>query len=93
MLVLPVRSIVRSEISDGQLFSFDVCALYTFHCAICISMLGKIVYVHVLVPSPVAQSVECLLRGTGGHRVDPGPRHTNIVKNGTSCSSLGTQTY
>ena len=24
---------------------------------------------------------------------DPGPRHTKVVKNGTSCSSLGTQTY
>ena len=24
---------------------------------------------------------------------EPGPRHTKVVKNGTSCSSLGTQTY
>ena len=24
---------------------------------------------------------------------DPGPRHTKFVKNGTSCSSRGTQTY
>ena len=31
--------------------------------------------------------------GTGGHGIDPGPRHTKVVKNGTSCSSLGTQTY
>ena len=31
--------------------------------------------------------------GTGGHGFDPGPRHTKVVKNGTSCSSLGTQTY
>ena len=30
-------------------------------------------------------------RGTGGHGFDPGPRHTSR-KNGTSCSSLGTQT-
>ena len=29
-------------------------------------------------------------RGPG---FDPGPRHTKVVKNGTSCSSLGTQTY
>ena len=28
-----------------------------------------------------------------GHGFDPGPRHTKVVKNGTSCSSLGTQTY
>ena len=28
----------------------------------------------------------------GGHGFDPGPRHTKGVKNGTSCSSLGTQT-
>ena len=27
------------------------------------------------------------------HGFDPGPRHTKVVKNGTSCSSLGTQTY
>ena len=33
------------------------------------------------------------LRGTGGHGFDPGPRHTKVVKNGTSCSSLGTQIY
>ena len=31
--------------------------------------------------------------GTGGHGFDPGPWHTKVVKNGTSCSSLGTQTY
>ena len=41
----------------------------------------------------IAQLVECPLRGTGGHGFDPGPRHTKVVKNGTSCSSLGTQTY
>ena len=28
-----------------------------------------------------------------GHGFDPGPRHTKVVKNGTSCSSLGTQIY
>ena len=32
-------------------------------------------------------------RGTGGQGFDPGPRHTKVVKNGTNCSSLGTQTY
>ena len=35
----------------------------------------------------------CLLQGTGGPGFDPGPRHTKVVKNGTSCSSLGTQIY
>ena len=45
------------------------------------------------VPDPIAQLVECPLRGTGGHGFDPGPRHTKVVKNGTSCSSLGTQIY
>ena len=33
------------------------------------------------------------IQGTGGHGFDPGPRHTKVVKNGTSCSSLGIQTY
>ena len=46
-----------------------------------------------LKPVPIAQLVECPLRGTGGHGFDPGPRHTKVVKNGTSCSSLGIQTY
>ena len=44
-------------------------------------------------PAPIAQLVECPLRGTGGPGFDPGPRHTKVVKNGASCSSLGTQTY
>ena len=35
----------------------------------------------------------CPLQGTGGHEFDPGPRHTKVVNNGTSCSSLGTQIY
>ena len=50
-------------------------------------------YTHRILSAPVAQSVECPLRGTGGHAFDPGPRHTKVVKNGTSCSSLGTPTY
>ena len=45
------------------------------------------------IPAPIAQLVECPLRGKGGHGFDPGPRHTKVVKNGTSCSSLGTQIY
>ena len=44
-------------------------------------------------PAPIAQLVECPLRGTGSHGFDPGSRHTKVVKNGTRCSSLGTQTY
>ena len=35
----------------------------------------------------------CPLRGTGGPGLDPGPRHTKVVKNGTSWSLLGTQIY
>ena len=38
-------------------------------------------------------SVECLLRGMGGYEFAPGPRHIKVVKNGTSCTSPGTQTY
>ena len=37
--------------------------------------------------------LECPLGGTGGHGFDPGPLHTKVVKNGTSCSSLSTQIY
>ena len=39
--------------------------------------------------------VEYPLRGMGawGHRFDSRPWHTEVVKNGTSCSSFGTQTY
>ena len=44
-------------------------------------------------PAPIAKLIECPLRGTGGHGFDPGLRHTKVVKNGTSCSSLGTQVY
>ena len=46
-----------------------------------------------VIPAPVAQSVESPFRGTGGYGFDRGPRHTKVVKNGTSCSSLGIQTY
>ena len=34
-----------------------------------------------------------VLDSTGGHGFDPGPRRTKVIKNGPSCSSLGTQTY
>ena len=46
-----------------------------------------------VLPAPVAQVVECPLRGTGGCGFDPQPRHIKVVKTGTSCSSLGTQNY
>ena len=46
-----------------------------------------------LLPAPVAQVVECPIRGTEGHGFDPGPRHIKVVKNSTSRSSLGTQIY
>ena len=46
-----------------------------------------------LLPALIAQLVECPLREMGGHGFDPGPRHTKVVKNGTNCSSFGTQTY
>ena len=48
-------------------------------------------YTHI--PAPVALLVECPHQGMGGHGYDPGPPHTKVVKNGTSCSLLGTQTY
>ena len=38
-------------------------------------------------------SVECLLRGMGGYEFARRPRHIKVVKNGTSCTSPGTQTY
>ena len=44
-------------------------------------------------PAPIAQLVECPLRGTGGHGFDLGPRYIKVVKHCTSCSSLGTQIY
>ena len=37
-------------------------------------------YIHTK-PAPIAQLVECPLRGTGGHGFDPGLRHTKVVKN------------
>ena len=45
------------------------------------------------ITAAVAQVLECPLQGTGGHGFDSGPRHTKVVNSGTSCSSLGTQTY
>ena len=38
--------------------------------------------------APVAQLVECLLRGKGGHGFDPGPRHTKVIKNAALCLAL-----
>ena len=65
----------------------EIAVLYIKHtCTRTISL-------HFFLPAPVAQVLECPLWGTGGHGFDPGPRHTKLVKNSTSCSSLGTQTY
>ena len=30
---------------------------------------------------------------SGGTGLDPGPRHTKVVNNGTSCSPLGTRIF
>ena len=38
-------------------------------------------------------SPEGRVSAPGNGRFNPGQRHTKVVKNGTSCSSLGTQTY
>ena len=54
-------------------------------------LLPRLFFSPLTVPAPIAQLVECPLRGMGGHGFDPGLRHTKVVKNGTSCSSLGTQ--
>ena len=43
--------------------------------------------------APVAQLVECPLRGNRMSWVWSRARHTKVFKNGTSRSSLGTQTY
>ena len=64
-----------------------IAVLYTKHTC------TRTIILQFLLPAPVAQVVACPLRGTGGHGFDPGPRHTEVVKNSTSCSSLGTQTY
>ena len=37
-------------------------------------------HIQLINPAPVAKSVECLLRGRGGHGFDPGPRHTKVIK-------------
>ena len=50
-------------------------------------------YLHVHIMHCSASLVEFPLRGTWGHGFDPQPRHTKVFKNGTSCSSLSTQTY
>ena len=50
----------------------------------------KVTHSHIRWTGP-GSSVECPLRGTGGHWFDPGPRRTKVVKHGTSSSSLGTQ--
>ena len=48
--------------------------------AVVIVELAIFAYTSFPVPAPIAQLVECLLMGTGGHGFDPGPRHTKVVK-------------
>ena len=79
------------------LFLSTLCSIWTFLENLRIKSLHMHVqYLQVQtrdVPAPVAQSVECPLRETWGHAFNPGPWHTKVFKNGTSCSSLSTQTY
>ena len=70
--------------------TFVVRCLNSTICILAISKSFKILA--IFSPAPIAQLVECPLWGTGGHGFDPGPRHTKVIKYGTSCSSLGTQT-
>ena len=71
----------------------DCDALAPALCTLCFTHFRRLPLLHNHPPAPIAQFVECPLRGTGGHGFDPGPRLTKVVKNDTSCSSLGTQTY
>ena len=50
-------------------------------------------YVYAKLTGPDSSVGRVSAPGNGGHGFDPGPRYTKVVKNGTSCSSLGTQTY
>ena len=47
----------------------------------------------VVVVCSALTSLSTIFQRTGSHGLDPGPQHTKVVKNGNSCSSLGTQTY
>ena len=40
---------------------------------------------HQKTTAPIAQLVECPLRGTGGHGFDPGSRHTKVIKHTFLC--------
>ena len=41
---------------------------------------GQIITYRGETQAPIAQLVECPLRGTGDHGFDPKPRHTKIIK-------------
>ena len=45
-----------------------------------ISGAGNLTNTVYFAPDPVAQSVECPLRRTGGHGFDQGPRHIKVIK-------------
>ena len=48
---------------------------------------------HMGVTGPGSSVGRVSASGNGRYVFDPGQRHTKVVKNGTSCSSLGTQAY
>ena len=50
-------------------------------------------YIQVHTRGPEALSVECPRREICSQGFNPGLQHTKVFKNGTSCSSVSTQTY
>ena len=78
--------------------AMDLARVVTLQCEYILKIssvliLPLVALLHRSLPAPIAQLVECPLRGTGGHGFDPGPRYTKVVENGTTCSSIGTQIY
>ena len=47
---------------------------------------------YIMYTSPGSSVCRVSALGTGGRRFDPKLPHTKVIKNGTSCSALGTQT-
>ena len=91
-----ICSCTRTRISKRSIVFFStLCSIWTLleHLNIkSLHMHVQFLHVHTKgVPAPVAQSVECPLRETWGHGFDPGPWHTKVFQNGTSCSSLTAQ--
>ena len=90
---LPTERTAKSLIRLGGCPGWSESSLGTQVILLVLSWSGSKCFFLESTPAPIAQLVECPLRGTGGHGFDPGPRHTKVVKNATSCSSLGTQSY